>query len=68
MTPFRGDDETLDKEIATLEGIAHTRSGRAARELRGLQRELHELKLERARRRARAGVEQGDPVPTSAEA
>ena len=56
MPPFRGSDETLDREIETLEGIAKTRTRRAARELSELDRDLRELRAERARRRARIGV------------
>jgi hypothetical protein len=56
MTPFRGSDERLDREIETLEGIARLRLRRAARELRDIDRELSELRRERARRRSAAGA------------
>jgi septal ring factor EnvC (AmiA/AmiB activator) len=52
MTGFRGSDERLDREIATLEKIARLRVRRAAAELHELDRDLRELKRERARRRA----------------
>jgi hypothetical protein len=50
--PFRGSDETLDREIATLETITRVRLRRVAREMREMDRDLRELKRERARRRA----------------
>lgn len=56
MTGFRGSDETLDQEIASLEAIARLRVRRYARELRELERDLHDLKLERTRRKARAEI------------
>ncbi|MGA8543108.1 MAG: hypothetical protein WB947_06195 [Thermoplasmata archaeon] len=52
MSAFRGSDEALDREIATLERIARLRVRRAAVELRGLERDLRELRRERARRQA----------------
>ncbi|MGA7861420.1 MAG: hypothetical protein WCB19_06145 [Thermoplasmata archaeon] len=52
MTPFRGSDECLDREIETLEGIARVRVRRVARELRDIDKDLMELRRERARRRA----------------
>ncbi|MGP8071922.1 MAG: hypothetical protein ACLPZM_02195 [Thermoplasmata archaeon] len=51
MTGFRGSDDQLDREIAAIEGIARIRMRRAAAELRDLERDLRELKRERARRR-----------------
>ncbi len=70
MGGFRGSDETLDREIATVEAIARLRLRRVARELRQLDRELRELKRERARRRARADdpVGEGTAVPSEARA
>ncbi len=56
MATFRGDDEVLDREIATLQEIARIRLRRATRELNELDRELRALKAERARRRARSMV------------
>lgn len=52
MTGFRGSDDLLDREIAAIERIARLRVRRVAAELRGLDRDLRELKRERARRRA----------------
>jgi hypothetical protein len=54
MGGFRGTDEQLDREIEAVEGIARVRLRRAAREMRELDRDLRELKRERARRRADA--------------
>ena len=56
MAPFRGSDETLDREIETLEAIARLRVRRVARELREIDRDLSELRRERARRRASASL------------
>jgi hypothetical protein len=63
---FRGSDETLEQEIATLEAIARLRVRRYARELNELERDLRELRVERARRRARSEVP--DPVGALASA
>jgi septal ring factor EnvC (AmiA/AmiB activator) len=52
MSGFRGSDEQLDREIASLERIARVRTRRAATELRDLDRDLRELRRERARRKA----------------
>lgn len=60
MSGFRGSDERLDREIETLEVIARLRVRRVARELRDIDRELSELRRERARRRA--AVEPPAPV------
>ncbi len=68
MAPFRGNDEQLDREIATLEGIARLRVRRVGRELRDLDQDLRDLKRERARRRAQVGtrIETAEPVPIEA--
>ncbi|MGC2035641.1 MAG: hypothetical protein WA761_09395 [Thermoplasmata archaeon] len=52
MGPFRATDEQIDHEIATLERIARQRVRRYARDLSEVDRDLKELKKERARRRA----------------
>jgi hypothetical protein len=52
MTGFRGSDQQLEREIAALEGIARVRVRRVAAELREVDRDLRELRRERARRRA----------------
>ena len=56
MAPFRGDDETLEREIATLESIARLRVRRVTHELNDLDRDLKSLKAELARRRARGRI------------
>ncbi len=68
MGGFRGSDETLDKEIETLEAIARLRVRRVNRELRELDRDLRELRRERARRRAAATdpVREGASAPSEA--
>jgi len=67
MTGFRGSDDQLDREIAAVEGIARVRVRRAAAELRDLDRDLRELKRERARRRSMVSenlpTEESVPVP-----
>lgn len=52
MTGFRGSDEGLDREIAAIERMARLRVRRVASEFHELERDLRELKRERARRRA----------------
>ncbi|HXW66489.1 MAG TPA: hypothetical protein VEL82_01190 [Thermoplasmata archaeon] len=52
MSPFRGSDEALDREIAAVEGIVRVRVRRTGAELRALDRDLRELRRERARRRS----------------
>jgi hypothetical protein len=56
MGSFRGSDESLEAEIATLEAMAKVRVRRYARDLKDLDRDLSELKAERGRRRARSEV------------
>jgi len=62
MAGFRGTDEQLDREISQVERIARLRLVRAAAEMRALDRDLRELKRERARRRAESAVESSAPV------
>jgi hypothetical protein len=56
MPPFRGSDEAVEREIATLERIARLRLRRYADEMRELDRDLSELRREKARRRVTAAV------------
>jgi septal ring factor EnvC (AmiA/AmiB activator) len=67
MTPFRGSDESLDREIAAVESIARIRLRRSAAELRELARDLRKLKRERARRRADPTVPEGEAVPAASD-
>ena len=64
MSPFRGDDETLDREISTLEGMAKRRLKRYTDDLRDLDRDLSDLRKERARRRAQSAIPSTESVPT----
>jgi hypothetical protein len=66
VTRFRGSDESLDREIEAAEAIARVRLRRAARELRELDRDLAELRRERARRRAAQREMLGENVPAAA--
>jgi hypothetical protein len=66
MSGFRGSDEQIDREIAMLERIVHLRVRRAAAELRDLDRDLRELRKERARRRAAQSLPTTVPQPTDA--
>jgi hypothetical protein len=52
MGGFRGSDETLDREIETLERLGRVRLRRATVALAEIDQELRELRRERARRRA----------------
>jgi GAF domain-containing protein len=56
MASFRGTDECLEEEIATLEAIARLRVRRYARELKEVDHDLAELRAERARRRVCAQI------------
>jgi hypothetical protein len=68
MSAFRGTDEQLDREIAVIERIARARLVRASAAMRELDRDLRELRRERARRRADAAVDVAatSPAETSA--
>ena len=64
MSPYRATDEQLDREISALEKMARVRLRRASAELNDLDRELRELRKERARRKAEAPVVSEAVVPT----
>ncbi|MGD1099212.1 MAG: hypothetical protein ABR888_02565 [Thermoplasmata archaeon] len=68
MSPYRATDEQLDREIAALEQIARVRLRRASAELNSIDKDLRELRKERARRAARAEEMVSTETPTSAEA
>lgn len=55
MSRFRASDESLDREIAALEAISRVRLRRYVREMRDLERDLREMRRERAKRRASGG-------------
>lgn len=67
MSRFRGSDDSLDREITTLERIAKLRARRAASDLRELDRDLRDLKRERVRRRAEASVPVAEAPSASVE-
>ena len=67
MTPFRGSDERLDREIETLEAIARVRVRRVARELCEIDKELSALRRERARREAASEVPASETSETVVE-
>ena len=54
MSRYRASDEALEREIVELDRIARLRVRRAAVEMQDLERDLRELRRERARRRAEA--------------
>ncbi|HTW55187.1 MAG TPA: hypothetical protein VMG36_01910 [Thermoplasmata archaeon] len=70
MSPYRATDEQLDREIAALERIARVRLRRATQELAGIDRDLREMRRERARRRGTvpgpAGATEAVPDPATA--
>ena len=67
MSSYRATDEQLDREIAALERIARVRLRRASVELNEIDKDLRELRKERARRAARAEELLSTEVPGSAE-
>lgn len=67
MTRFRASDERLDREIETLEIMARTRLRRAAADIRGIERDLADLRRERTRRRAVADGTPYESADVSAE-
>ncbi len=67
MSSFRGSDAALDREIATVEAIARLRLRRTIAELKELERDLRELKRERARRRVRQELPEEEPVTAQVE-
>jgi hypothetical protein len=56
MAGFRGSDEELEREIATLERIGRVRLRRATLALREVELDLKELRREKLRRKALAEV------------
>ena len=66
MSGFRGSDDALEREIAAIERTARIRVRRAASDLQELDRELRDLRRERARRRADARIEVTAVTPSEA--
>jgi hypothetical protein len=56
MTPFRGSDEDLEREIATVQGMVRVRLRRANGDLRELDDALRDLRRELRRRRGSVAV------------
>jgi septal ring factor EnvC (AmiA/AmiB activator) len=67
MSRYRATDEQLDREIDTLERIGRVRLRRAAAELNEVDKDLRELRKEKARRAARAAEMTSSETPVSAE-
>jgi len=67
MSPYRATDEQLEREIVTLEQIARIRLRRASAELNDIDKELRDLRKERARRAARAAEMISTETPATAE-
>ena len=66
MSAFRGSDDDLEREIATVERLVRVRLNRANRDLRELEVALDELRRERRRRRLEASVATLSEEPTAA--
>ncbi len=60
-------DRALDREIAAVEGIVRVRLRRTVEEMRELERDLRELKKERARRKAEHETAIGASTTAAAE-
>jgi hypothetical protein len=66
MSPFRGSDEALEREITVLQGLVRVRLRHANAELRELEMALTELRRELRRRRVPAPGAVGPAVSTGA--
>jgi len=66
VSAFRGSDDDLEREIATVERLVRVRLNRANRDLRELDVALDELRRERRRRRLEASVATLSEEPTAA--
>jgi len=57
MSPYRGSDEDLEREITTVQGLVRVRLRRASSDLHELETALRDLRRElRRRRQAVAGT------------
>ena len=65
MSPYRATDEQIEREIAALERIGRVRLRRATAELAEIDRDLRELRRERARRRGTVAAAPGESVATA---
>jgi len=68
MTPYRGSDEALDREISAVEQLVRVRLRRANDDFRDLETVLAELRRERRRRRIAAATPADAPESVSASA
>jgi hypothetical protein len=68
MSPFRGSDEDLEREIAAVQGLVRVRLRRANVDLRELDEALRDLRRELRRRRASVAVLADDAVGETASA
>jgi hypothetical protein len=65
MSPYRATDEQIEREIAALERIGRVRLRRATAELAEIDRDLRELRRERARRRGTVAAAPDEAVATA---
>lgn len=65
MSPFRGPDEDLEREIAAVQRLVRVRLRRATDDLRELESALGELRRELRRRRLTSPVPEGAESPAS---
>jgi len=68
VSGFRGSDESLDREIDTVERLVRVRLRRANDDLKELEAALRELRRERRRRQAAQAGALGSEVVDSASA
>jgi len=68
MTPYRGSDEALDREISAVEQLVRVRLRRANDDFRDLETVLAELRRERRRRQVAASTPADAPESVSASA
>ena len=62
MSPYRGSDDALEREVTTLEGMVQLRLRRANADLKDLEASLRDLKRELRRRRAQLASPAAEPV------
>jgi hypothetical protein len=63
MSPYRGSDDQLEREISAVQRLVHVRLRRATSDLRELEATLAELRRELKRRRIPAPVADAEPTP-----
>jgi hypothetical protein len=65
MSPYRGSDEALEREISAVEQLVRVRLRRANDDLHDLERALAELRRERRRRQRAAAPVAEAPEPVA---